>query len=71
MALKERVDILGNYCRKAVVGGVIGAGTVLAAGTFAGAAVPWEMSSFGTMVWAPSTHRRPQEESQPICKCST
>jgi hypothetical protein len=32
------------------MGGVVGAGTVFAAGTLAGAAVPWAMSTFGTVV---------------------
>lgn len=50
MTLQETVTVVGNSCRNAVVGGVIGAGTVIAAGTLAGAAVPWAMSSFGTVV---------------------
>jgi hypothetical protein len=50
MTLKEKADMFANSCRKALVGGVIGVGTVVAAGTLAGAAVPWAMSSFGTVV---------------------
>jgi hypothetical protein len=46
----KKADLVTNSCKNALMGGVVGAGTVFAAGTLAGAAVPWAMSTFGTVV---------------------
>lgn len=50
MVLKKTADFITNSSTNAVMGGVVGAGTVFAAGTLAGAAVPWAMTTFGTVV---------------------
>lgn len=50
MVLKKTVDFVADSCTNAVTGGIVGAGTVFAAGTLAGATVPWAMSTFGTVV---------------------
>ena len=72
MVLKKTADFITNSSTNAVMGGVVGAGTVFAAGTLAGAAVPWAMTTFGTVVSGVGTIyilRRPQEVSRQICSC--
>lgn len=50
MVFRNVADAITSSCKNAVTGTVLGASTVFAAGALSGAAVPWAMATFGTMV---------------------
>ena len=50
MVFHKVSDAIPSICKNAITGTALGASTVFAVGAISGAAIPWAMTTFGTVV---------------------